>query len=411
MISGVIVGDGQFVLTQGDLLAGAKEIAVALTTTEVLDAVVERVDPEHNVGLLRLEKPVKVPLALLTELPPGEIAALIIGAPESFKTSRTQVRLQPVAGQTLWRLIPAVPPAFRGAPIFSVSGTLLGIAIERRPGDFPDAVPLPELRALLAAASAEGAAPGTLPEAAVKQQERAADSAAARPPPPEKSEPAAGPPSAAAPEKPGRGQDEKAEKQAAPPAGGKATEAKPAEAEPVKRPEVEPAQPPQAQEKPAAVPSPPASQPAPANAPQTLAPAGEAPAPGQSAKQQAAPASALSAVEQWQERIAKQPDNIGLRFAFADALIEGNLYGRAVQTLEQARKEFPSNAMLYWHLAHAYWQQALHKADGSPRTTMDREPYHKCMAAFETFIKMVPDDPRAPEARLRLDQLRRASAR
>ncbi len=116
MISGVVVGDGDLVLTQANVLQGAREIVVALTNGDVLDAVIERTDAERNVALLRMSRAVDARLTMLEALPPGDVAAVVLGAPEAFQTSKVYIQLQPVNGRAGWRIVPAVPPSFRGAP-------------------------------------------------------------------------------------------------------------------------------------------------------------------------------------------------------------------------------------------------------------------------------------------------------
>lgn len=99
---------------------------------------------------------------------------------------------------------------------------------------------------------------------------------------------------------------------------------------------------------------------------------------------------------------------MALRFGYADELISAGRYERAVELLEQTREQFPSEAQVYWHLGHAYWQQSLHKPDGNRRRSMEKKAFLKTLAAFETFLEMAPDDPRAFQARYRLDLLKRA---
>ena len=121
MISGVVVGEGKFVLTQADVLEGAREIAVAFTDREVMEPAVERVYRRGNAALLRLPEVVKAEMPLLREFPPGQIKASVVGAPSAFEIAKLYVRLAPIQGAARWRISPELPPAFRGAPIVSIS--------------------------------------------------------------------------------------------------------------------------------------------------------------------------------------------------------------------------------------------------------------------------------------------------
>jgi len=112
--------------------------------------------------------------------------------------------------------------------------------------------------------------------------------------------------------------------------------------------------------------------------------------------------------EDWEVRIRSEPQNVSLRFSYAEQLINRGSIPQAVELLEQAKEQFPSEPQVYWHLAHAYWQNSLHKPDGSRRRSMEMKSYLKTLAAFETFLEMAPDDPQAYQARYRLDVLKRA---
>jgi hypothetical protein len=79
-----------------------------------------------------------------------------------------------------------------------------------------------------------------------------------------------------------------------------------------------------------------------------------------------------------------------------------------VKLLEEACKQFPDEMQLHYHLGFAYWYKAAFKPDGTLRKTMERAPYRKARQEFETFLKQAPNDPRAADARVRLDILRRA---
>ncbi len=475
LISGVIVGDGNLVLTQANLLLGAEEIVVALTDNQILDAVVERLDTRRNVALLRLAKPVSAPLALMEAMPPGNVVALVVGAPESFRTRKLNVELQPAGDRPAWTVVPAVPPEFRGAPILSVSGTLLGIVIEKQPGDFPQGVPITEVKQMIAGEDGGTRADDRAPvpaRPAVERKEADAEKAEA-PPAPKPQAPAPKPQAASKPaDQPAAAQQPSPETKQT--AGGERPERIAGEAA-KRRSEARPsgsaspgpdapgtrsltATPPRWEARggdPVVAPrtdgraekatgQPPASKPtregtvispaekaaarteAPVTSPAAARPSGEtepAPpatvdrpataAPSKGAQQETPPpdSDSGSATDQWKRRIALEPKNLQLRFAFAKALITGGLYSEAVAVLEEARAAFPSQAEVYWELGQAYWQQGVHKRDGTPRRDMDRVAYRKCVLALDTFVERAPQDPRADEARNLLSALRKAGQR
>jgi outer membrane protein assembly factor BamD (BamD/ComL family) len=94
--------------------------------------------------------------------------------------------------------------------------------------------------------------------------------------------------------------------------------------------------------------------------------------------------------------------------AHSNRLIEARDYDGAIKVLEEAIKQHPAEAVLQYHLGFAYWYKAAFKKDGVLRKTMERSPYRRARQAFETFIKQAPNHPRAADARVRLDILRRA---
>ena len=115
-----------------------------------------------------------------------------------------------------------------------------------------------------------------------------------------------------------------------------------------------------------------------------------------------------TALSGWEARIHQHPDNPQLRFRYSELLLSAGDYRRAVEVLEKAQRRFPSVARVCWHLAHAYWHQGLHKRDGRRRRSMEKRAYLRTLAAFETFLRLAPDDSRAPEARVRLRLLKKA---
>lgn len=432
MISGVVVGEGDTVLTQASVLKGAREIVVALTNTDVLDAELLREDPSLNIALIRLEKRVAAQFPVMVELPPGTVSAVVQGCPEAFQVAKSYVKLVPAANGNTWTLEPTVPPSFRGAPIVSASGTLLGLVVEsegQRIGR-----PFAQLAAFVGGEPATGAG--------AKPPERAEPGArrTAQPRPAGVDTSAERAPAGVAAEKPGKQPDATAGKapvgEAAtlpepPPALPPATERPPVlpAATVVKAPErLEPAPKPRQEASAETARAVTEGTPPAAAAPQSEMPAGQAvQAPAPPAERPANASAGKSpetnadlplrvqeggpAVAEWRARLAAEPDNLELRFQFAQALIQGRRYSDAVALLDQVQAAHPRTAIVYWHLGQALWQQALRKPDGTTRRSMERAAYRRTIAAFEEFINLAPGDPLANTARVLLSRLRSADMR
>ena len=396
MISGLLVGGGRFVLTQANIRHGAYDTVVAFTNTDVLDPVLERFDAQLNVAVLRLPRPVRAEFAAVAELPVGELPATIVGAPTAFRTGKLSVLLKPVTGGRRWEIVPAVPLAFRGAPILDSEGRLLGIAVEEPESTTVVGIPITELGDLV---------PG------LSVQRLNASPAAPAPEPARASQPEVAPPASesktvAPPESKPEGESEPP-REAPEPVGLPLTELpvpnlaagvevrpppKPAPAvtgEPV----VEAEEVAEEEEKPA---------PQPAAGPNT------APTVRSSEEQAAATNPGAADPGVWEARIRQDPDDPQLRFRYAEASLGAGDYRKAVEVLEKAQQRFPLVPRVYWYLAHGYWHQSLHNPDGRRRRSMENKTYRKSLAAFETFLALAPNDPRAPEARYRLNLLKQA---
>lgn len=505
MISGVVVGEGDMVLTQASVLKGAREIVVALTNTDILDAEVLRVNTALNVALVRLEKRVPAEFPVMTEVPPGTVSAVIQGCPEAFQIAKSYVKLVPAPPGNTWVLQPTVPPSFRGAPILSASGTLLGLVVESEgqfigrpfaqlaafvrgepgtasrlgenparpvvPGAQTSAPPLPAARPLPPGAAAESRE--RRPEAPRKQKVEETEAPAAPPlVPPAPERPAVQPPrnqtgaerASAEPavEKPADWPDESvrllqpataakvltpaakalvesapalppavlaAPFLALPPTGLARTLERPAPPPvPRQEPPAEAARPAAegAVEEPRAEPTPALPQPVAAakrNIPATereaeppaKRPPGRIPesrvATAQPQRPSGGPPETDPVIAQWHARLAAEPENLELRFQFAQALMQGHRYSEAVALLEQVQAAHPRIAIVYWHLGQALWQQGIRKKDGSTRRSMDRTAYRRTIAAFEEFVNLAPADPLADTARVLLSRLRSADMR
>ena len=144
-----VVFTGRFVLTQANILHGAYDTAVAFTNRDVLDPVLDRLDGRLNIAVLQLPRPVRAEFAAVAELPSGELRATIVGAPTAFETGKLSAFLKPVAGGRRWEIVPAIPLAFRGAPIRNSAGRLLGIVVEEPESTTVVGIPVTELRDLV----------------------------------------------------------------------------------------------------------------------------------------------------------------------------------------------------------------------------------------------------------------------
>ncbi len=428
MISGFLVGGGRFVLTQASILHGAYDTAVAFTNTDVLDPVLERFDGRLNIAVLRLPRPVRAEFAAVAELPSGELRATIVGAPTAFETGKLSVFLKPLAGGRRWEIVPAIPLAFRGAPILDSAGRLLGIAVEEPESTSVVGIPVSELRDLVPdlavrRSSATVAAPAQPPARASQSAAvpPASASSAARPaaepkvegepapPPARASQSAAVPPVstsnavAPAPEPKAEGESELPKTVLEPierPLAGVSASV------PAAKVEVQP--PPEPAPTVAGRPLPEEVEAEEGEARKSAAGSETATTGRSSAKQASSPLPTAADPGGWEVRIRQDPDDIQLRLRYADALLGAGDYRQTVAVLEKAQQRFPLVPRVYWYLAHAYWHQSLHKPDGGRRRSMEKKAYRKSLAAFETFLALAPDDPRAPEARYRLNLLKQA---
>ena len=88
--------------------------------------------------------------------------------------------------------------------------------------------------------------------------------------------------------------------------------------------------------------------------------------------------------------------------------IQKQVYPAAVTCFEEALRLHPDQAPLHYHAAFAYWYKAMHNPDGKKRSSMEKGSYRSAVKEFERFLEKAPDDPRVPDARMRLDLLRSA---
>ena len=399
MISGLLVGGGRFVLTQADILHEAYDAVVAFTNTDVLDPVLERFDEQLNVAVLRLPRAVRAEFAAVAELPVGELPATIVGAPTAFRTGKLSVLLKPVTAGRRWEIVPAVPLAFRGAPILDSEGRLLGIAVEEPESTTVVGIPITELADLIPGLAVQrlNAVPAS-PAASAPKPAQASQ--------PELAPPASGSKTVAPPESKPEGESEPP-REAPEPVGLPLTQLPvPNSAAGVEvRPPPKPAPAVTGEavveaEEVAAEEEKPAPQPA----------AGPKPAPAVRSSEKQAAATNPGAADPgvWEARIRQDPDDPQLRFRYAEARLSAGDYWKAVEVLEKAQQRFPLVPRVYWYLAHGYWHQSLHNPDGRRRRSMENKTYRKSLAAFETFLTLAPNDPRAPEARSRLNLLKQA---
>jgi hypothetical protein len=383
MVSGFLVAEGRLVMTQANLLEGAREIAVALSNTDVLDAEVERIDAGLNVAWLRVPHRARAELTPMPDLPAGEISAKVVGSPTAFHASTINVRLVPSGDPPRWKIEPPLAPAFRGAALLSISGTLLGIAIQQAGNGAIVGLPSAQFAALWPELGGEAAA-----EARQVQV-----------PNPTSQVPGSGPQSPKS--------DSGVEEVPAPPAlsgidagpSSRRVTAMLADLPPWSIPMIDLTSA-KASPAPSAPAGPVSGQSATAQPQAAAHPPTPAPAPAPAPRHVVSGAAAAG-------EPAAQPETLEAFIKSAEALTEKARFYEAVEVLDKAREKYPRAPDVYWHLAHAYWQQALHKRDGQRRASMEAGAYRKSMAAFEVFLKIAPNDPRAPQARYRLESLRK----
>jgi hypothetical protein len=106
--------------------------------------------------------------------------------------------------------------------------------------------------------------------------------------------------------------------------------------------------------------------------------------------------------------VESTPRDVDAFLQEAAGLMQSKDYPKAVDTLEEAIRQHPDAAHLYFQVALAYWYKALQKPDGSRRSTMEKASYHKAIKSFQTFLEKAPNDPLANEARMHLTVLRNA---
>lgn len=337
-LSGVVVGDGRTVLTDGAALEKAEEIAIAFADGEALDAVMPQVRTQGQIGVV----PLPEQHSLVVSLMGGEAAqapaddaldANAGGAPKAFEFTLTAVRLRPVRipGKPMrWQVSPNLPLYFRGGPLLDSRGRLMGLLLQEGEGGTLVGVPLASFAGVLGPQNLATVATMAVPTIATPQQPVPVVPELQLPLP------------------------------------------TPATGWVWKDAQNPPAQPP-----------PPSLTSTP---PEVASPA--------------SPADMRPATDSFQEA--------GDRIRSSNELIQKGDYPAAVDALEEALRLYPGQAQVHYYLAFAYWHKAMHKRDGNLRGTMERTSYKKALQEFQTFLEKLPNDPRAPEARMRLELLRQA---
>jgi hypothetical protein len=447
--TGVVVGDGRMILTDGAAAARAREIAIAFSDGEILETVMAQIQFFNHIAVLPMaghhgQIVSLAPLARDTA-PQADVEAVAGGAPKAFQVDRRVVHLHPVgAGAALrWQITPAVPAEYRGGPLLSTQGQLIAMIVQE--GETLVGMPLGEMLAMVEVAAAPAAPiPLTRP--------------AAKPPAEPEVKPAAAEPVRMAKTTPPA--DEKPAIRQPTPSAPPAVETKIAENKP---PAITPEKSDKAVKTPPAAPSaaPPAARPdtpptedalssvfkdsaigalhmevpvvPKASAPKTSVPPVVAvnlplrpirsawvwkaavPPPPEAATvkvAQAAPPepskTAQPPGEDAKPTASATPRDLQELVAAASDFMQKKEYPKAVDALEAALQQHPEAVTLHFQLALAYWYKALQKPDGSPRSSMEKTAYHKAIKSFETFLEKAPNDPLAAAARMRLTVLRNA---
>ncbi len=101
-------------------------------------------------------------------------------------------------------------------------------------------------------------------------------------------------------------------------------------------------------------------------------------------------------------------EDVFKRITWANMQSQQGNYAGAAATLEEALLVHPDEPQLHYHLAFAYWTISLHDSAGRRRKSMEKGSYRKAIKEFELFLAHAPNDPRAADARMRLELLHRA---
>jgi hypothetical protein len=130
LLSGALVAGGAVVLTDPAALGEAREITVAFSDGEVLDAHPGKTQIVAGLGLIPLAQK-HGQGASLADLPSSadEVEAFAGGAQRAFSFERKPVRLFPL-DQGRWKVTPYLPPHFRGGPVFDLQGKVVAILVQ-----------------------------------------------------------------------------------------------------------------------------------------------------------------------------------------------------------------------------------------------------------------------------------------
>ncbi len=418
--SGVVVGDGRIVLTDGATAARAREIAIAFSDGEILETVMAQIQSFNHIAVLPMaaRHGQIVPLAALAReaAPQGDVEAVAGGALKAFQVDRRGVHLHPVgSGVTLrWQIMPPLPPPFRGGPLLNSQGELIAVIVQE--GQTLVGMPLGEMLPMVDAAAPASIKPletkptseptsGTVDQPSLPDSAKlAADSSVAVPKPLEKVPPTETKTKSTEPPRPAPAEDALSsvfKDSAIAPLHVEAPVVPKPLAVAVSAPRITAL-------------NLPLSPIRTAWAWKEAAPPPAAAAPVQRAQQAAQPAAPqVPKADQPKPPATPVPEpsaprNVEAFLHQAADFMQTKEYPKAVDTLEEAVRQYPDAATLYFQLALAYWYKALQKPDGGRRSTMEKGSYHKAIKSFQTFLEKAPNDPLANEARMRLTVLRNA---
>jgi S1-C subfamily serine protease len=138
--SGIIVGEGQYVITNNHVIDGAKKIAVRNGIGKVSNAKVYRVDKKYDLAILELEKPYSPEFAFGVKnfaSPKTGEDVLVIGYPNVGETDDLPTITQGIISKifdqkgyihegTFLTTAP-VNKGNSGGPVFNINGKLVGI--------------------------------------------------------------------------------------------------------------------------------------------------------------------------------------------------------------------------------------------------------------------------------------------
>lgn len=139
--SGFFIDPAGFILTNAHVVERAAEMKISVTTQDgkTYDAKYIAGDPEHDLALIKVERPHPFPSISLTDLSPNHLGqtCLVLGNPMGYGSSVARgilsakgrsVTVGDMEFQNLLQTDAAINPGNSGGPIVDIAGKLVGIS-------------------------------------------------------------------------------------------------------------------------------------------------------------------------------------------------------------------------------------------------------------------------------------------